>query len=77
MCYTCTFSLCKGCAKDAAILCVRGNKGFCEVCMKIVMLIEDGDQGNKVYKLSLINSPCQLWDMDQLLSPLTNTTRSP
>ncbi|KAK4860000.1 hypothetical protein QYF36_015685 [Acer negundo] len=36
-----------GCIKDAAILCVRGNKGFCETCMKTVMLIEKNEQGNK------------------------------
>lgn len=47
MCYTCTFSLCKGCVKDNVILCVRGNKGFCETCMKTVMLIENDEQGNK------------------------------
>ncbi|KAK2978283.1 hypothetical protein RJ640_017134 [Escallonia rubra] len=48
MCYTCTFSLCKACIKDAVILCVRGgNKGFCETCMKTVMLIENNEQGNK------------------------------
>ncbi|KAK1352274.1 RDR2-independent DNA methylation protein [Heracleum sosnowskyi] len=47
MCYTCTFSLCKGCIKDAVILCVRGNKGFCEACIKIVMMIEDNAQGNQ------------------------------
>lgn len=47
MCYTCTFSLCKGCIKDAVILCVRGNKGFCEACIKIVMMIEDTAQGNQ------------------------------
>ena len=48
MCYTCTFSLCKGCIKDAVILCVRGNKGFCEACIKIVMMIEDNAQGSQV-----------------------------
>lgn len=37
MCYTCTYSLCKGCIKEAGLLCVRGNKGFCETCMKTVM----------------------------------------
>ncbi|XP_074335263.1 zinc finger CCCH domain-containing protein 19-like [Apium graveolens] len=47
MCYTCTFSLCKGCVKDAVILCVRGNKGFCEGCIKIVMMIEDTAKQNQ------------------------------
>ncbi|KAK9286642.1 hypothetical protein L1049_015042 [Liquidambar formosana] len=46
MCYTCTYSLCKGCIKDAVILCVRENKGFCETCIKTVMLIEKNEQGN-------------------------------
>ncbi|CAI8600387.1 unnamed protein product [Vicia faba] len=45
-CYTCTFSLCKGCIKDAVMLCARGNKGFCETCMKTVMLIEQNEEGN-------------------------------
>ncbi|CAN0861558.1 Zinc finger CCCH domain-containing protein 44 [Linum grandiflorum] len=40
MCYTCTYSLCKGCTKDADYLCVRGNKGFCRTCMKMIMWIE-------------------------------------
>ncbi|CAN6686467.1 unnamed protein product [Malus baccata var. baccata] len=41
------FSLCKACIKDAVILCVRGNKGFCETCMKTSMMIEKNEQGNK------------------------------
>ena len=47
MCYTCTYSLCKGCIKDADILCVRGNKGFCTTCMRTVLLVEDNERGNK------------------------------
>ncbi|KAJ8550116.1 hypothetical protein K7X08_033823 [Anisodus acutangulus] len=47
MCYTCTYSVCKGCTKDADFLCVRRNKGFCSTCMRIVMLIENIDQGIK------------------------------
>lgn len=46
MCYTCTYSLCKGCIKDADYLCVRGNNGFCGTCMRTVKLIENL-QGNK------------------------------
>lgn len=46
MCYTCTYSLCKGCIKDADYQCVRGNNGFCGTCMRTVMLIENL-QGNK------------------------------
>lgn len=44
MCYTCTFSLCKACIKDAVIYCVRDNKGFCEACMKTVSLIENNEE---------------------------------
>jgi hypothetical protein len=40
MCYTCTYSLCKGCIKDADYLSVRGNNGLCGACMRTVMLIE-------------------------------------
>jgi hypothetical protein len=40
MCYTCTYSLCKGCIKDADYLGVRGNNGLCGTCMRTVMLIE-------------------------------------
>ncbi|XP_039033545.1 zinc finger CCCH domain-containing protein 44-like isoform X1 [Hibiscus syriacus] len=41
MCYTCTYSLCKNCTKDAAdYVNVRGNKGFCGLCMKTIMMIE-------------------------------------
>ncbi|KAJ9704246.1 hypothetical protein PVL29_002690 [Vitis rotundifolia] len=47
MCLTCPFSLCKNCIKDSVIFCVRENKGFCEACMKIIMLIEKNEQGNK------------------------------
>ncbi|XP_076895356.1 zinc finger CCCH domain-containing protein 19-like [Bidens hawaiensis] len=43
MCYTCTYSLCKGCIKNAEYVCVR-DKGFCTVCMKTIMLIENGGQ---------------------------------
>ncbi|KAH0719175.1 hypothetical protein KY285_015206 [Solanum tuberosum] len=47
MCYTCTYSVCKGCTKDADFFCVRRSKGFCSTCMKIIMLIENIDQGIK------------------------------
>jgi hypothetical protein len=47
MCYTCTYSLCKRCSKDADYVVVRDNKGLCTTCMKIIMLIENNDQGNK------------------------------
>ncbi|KAK8529972.1 hypothetical protein V6N12_060735 [Hibiscus sabdariffa] len=35
----------QGCIKDAVILCVRGNKGFCESCMNLIMLIERKEKG--------------------------------
>ncbi|XP_073293450.1 zinc finger CCCH domain-containing protein 44-like isoform X1 [Primulina huaijiensis] len=47
MCYTCTYSLCKGCARDTDYLSVRGNKGFCTICLKTIMLIENKDQANE------------------------------
>ncbi|CAN1190551.1 Zinc finger CCCH domain-containing protein 44 [Linum perenne] len=46
MCYTCPYSLCKGCTKDTDYLRVRGNKGFCRSCMKMIMLIENVPLGN-------------------------------
>jgi hypothetical protein len=46
MCYTCKYSLCKGCIKDADYLSVRGNNGLCGTCMRTVMLIESL-QGDK------------------------------
>ncbi|GFP83265.1 zinc finger CCCH domain-containing protein 19 [Phtheirospermum japonicum] len=46
LCYTCTYSLCKGCIKDADYSCVRRNKGFCSTCMKTIMLIENKDLAN-------------------------------
>lgn len=47
MCYTCTYSLCKGCTKDADFVFVRENKGLCGICMRTIMLIENSAQGNK------------------------------
>lgn len=41
MCYTCTYSLCKGCTKDADYVLIRGNKGLCGICKKTIMLIEN------------------------------------
>ncbi|KAE8662872.1 hypothetical protein F3Y22_tig00113124pilonHSYRG00275 [Hibiscus syriacus] len=40
MCYTCTYSLCKNCTKDADYVNVRGNKGFCGLCTRTIMMIE-------------------------------------
>lgn len=52
MCYTCTYSLCRGCIRKADYVCVRGDKGFCTICMKMITLIENNGQGEdgKVYK---------------------------
>lgn len=47
MCYTCTYSLCKGCIANADYFSVRGNKGFCSTCMRTIMLIENKDEANK------------------------------
>lgn len=47
MCYTCTYSLCKGCIQGADFVCIRGNKGLCGMCKKTIMMIENSAQGNK------------------------------
>ncbi|KAL5099521.1 hypothetical protein RYX36_003848, partial [Vicia faba] len=48
MCYTCTYSLCKGCTKkEVDFVSVRGNKGLCGVCMRTIVLIENSARGIK------------------------------
>ncbi|GAA0143652.1 hypothetical protein LIER_04285 [Lithospermum erythrorhizon] len=47
MCYTCTYSLCKGCTVNADYVGIRGNMGFCSTCMRTIMMIENKDQANK------------------------------
>ncbi|GKA12545.1 zinc finger CCCH domain-containing protein 44-like protein, partial [Tanacetum coccineum] len=37
-----------GCIKKSDYVCVRGDKGFCTVCMKTIMLIENKDAAGKV-----------------------------
>ncbi|XP_044971438.1 zinc finger CCCH domain-containing protein 19-like isoform X2 [Hordeum vulgare subsp. vulgare] len=44
MCYTCTYSLCKGCVKQGKFFGVRGNKGFCDTCYATILLIESKDE---------------------------------
>jgi hypothetical protein len=44
MCYTCTYSLCKACVKEANFVCVRGFKGFCDTCINTVMMIENKEE---------------------------------
>ncbi|KAL6641302.1 hypothetical protein ACP70R_019483 [Stipagrostis hirtigluma subsp. patula] len=49
MCYTCTYSLCKGCINQGNFFAVRGNKGFCDTCYGTILLIESKDEdGTKV-----------------------------
>nr|CAB3499163.1 unnamed protein product [Digitaria exilis] len=48
MCYTCTYSVCKGCIKQGKFFGVRGNKGFCDMCYGTILLIESKDDGAKV-----------------------------
>ncbi|KAL6905189.1 hypothetical protein ACP4OV_002790 [Aristida adscensionis] len=48
MCYTCTYSLCKGCLNQGNFFAVRGNKGFCDTCYGTILLIESKDDGTKV-----------------------------
>lgn len=49
MCYTCTYSLCKGCIKQKPVkfFGVRGNKGFCDTCYSTILLIESKDDRAK------------------------------
>lgn len=56
MCYTCTYSLCKGCTKDADYVRVRGNKGLCGICIRTIKLIENSAQGNKASMLNFFMS---------------------
>ncbi|KAG8084166.1 hypothetical protein GUJ93_ZPchr0010g8653 [Zizania palustris] len=44
MCYTCTYSLCKGCIQEGKFFGVRGNKGFCDTCYGTILLIESKDE---------------------------------
>ncbi|PWZ52668.1 hypothetical protein Zm00014a_009980 [Zea mays] len=48
MCYTCTYSVCKGCVKQGKFFGVRGSKGFCDTCYGTILLIESKDDGAKV-----------------------------
>ncbi|AQK64648.1 zinc finger CCCH domain-containing protein 44 isoform X2 [Zea mays] len=48
MCYTCTYSVCKGCIKQGKFFGVRGNKGFCDTCYGTILLIESKEDGAKV-----------------------------
>ncbi|XP_021302782.1 zinc finger CCCH domain-containing protein 44 [Sorghum bicolor] len=48
MCYTCTYSVCKGCIQQGKFFGVRGNKGFCDTCYGTILLIESKDDGAKV-----------------------------
>jgi hypothetical protein len=55
MCYTCTYSLCKGCISQGDFFGVRGNKGFCDTCYGTILLIESKDGGSKVCLLILFH----------------------
>ncbi|KAL6552273.1 hypothetical protein OROHE_007637 [Orobanche hederae] len=49
-CYTCTFAACRHCLPTAEILCIKGEYGFCNVCLKLALLIEkdkDYDSGGE------------------------------
>ncbi|GJM91209.1 hypothetical protein PR202_ga07564 [Eleusine coracana subsp. coracana] len=55
MCYTCTYSVCKGCISQGNFFGVRGNKGFCETCYGTILLIESKDEdSSKVLLLEYI-----------------------
>ncbi|KAG2323379.1 hypothetical protein Bca4012_058871 [Brassica carinata] len=47
MCYTCPYSVCKRCVRSSEYVLVRENKGFCGICMKTIMLIENAAEANK------------------------------
>ena len=47
MCYTCPYSVCKRCVRSSEYVLVRENKGFCGICMKTIMLIENAPEANK------------------------------
>ncbi|KFK40187.1 hypothetical protein AALP_AA3G341600 [Arabis alpina] len=47
MCYTCPYSVCKRCVRSSEYVVVKENKGFCGICMKTIMLIENAAEANK------------------------------
>ncbi|KAF8100129.1 hypothetical protein N665_0230s0014 [Sinapis alba] len=47
MCYTCPYSVCKRCVRSSEYVVVRENKGFCGICMKTILLIENAAEANK------------------------------
>ncbi|KAJ4876894.1 zinc finger CCCH domain-containing protein 44-like [Raphanus sativus] len=47
MCYTCPYSVCKRCVRSSEYVLLRDNKGFCGICMKTIMLIENAPEANK------------------------------
>jgi hypothetical protein len=47
MCYTCTYSLCKGCMKKTEFLSIKGNMGFCPSCLSTVTMIERYERGEE------------------------------
>jgi SWIB/MDM2 domain/Plus-3 domain len=53
MCYTCTYSSCRRCLKNAKFFRVRGSKGFCDTCFGTIILIEDNNQEKKVILIFL------------------------
>lgn len=57
MCYTCTYSVCKGCIKQGKFFGVRGNKGFCDTCFGTILLIESKDDGAKVSYFKILYFP--------------------
>lgn len=55
MCYTCPYSVCKRCVRSSEYVVVRENKGFCGICMKTIMLIENAAEANKEKVCEYIN----------------------
>lgn len=72
MCYTCPYSVCKRCVRSSEYVVVKENKGFCGICMKTIMLIENAAEANKekvpesinIFLLSFYSAPLEryLWE---------------
>lgn len=77
MCYTCPYSVCKRCVRSSEYVVVRENKGFCGICMKTIMLIENAAESNKekvpesinIFLLCLLLAAllCYLWNLRPFL----------
>lgn len=60
-CYTCPNAFCSRCLPAADFLQIKGNNGFCEICLKLALLIEE----NKDYDS---DSVWLLWTVSNVIS---------